>query len=251
MLLDPQLSAWVLYPILYIMFLVGLLKNYLSLLLLDTPNPEPLELRQQQWLLRGRNLIANHCALSKTGISQRRLFLIAKFRQGHALKDRETKDQKINPMSDPSGTQAMTTSLKGNIANMLPQTIVMTWVNYFFSGFVLFQLPFPLTYQFKSMLQTGIYTRDLDASWVSSISWYLLTLFGLKSFYNLLLDSDITPMDTGSPAASMANMMMPNMAPGEHPHKTFLADADSIALLDSKSVLDNVESRLLKRFMKI
>lgn len=52
------------------------------------------------------------------------------------------------------------------------------------------KLPFPLTPQFKSMLQSGVGTRDLDVRWVSSISWYFLTLFGLQPVYNFILGSD-------------------------------------------------------------
>ena len=51
-------------------------------------------------------------------------------------------------------------------------------------------LPFPLTPQFKSMLQSGVGTRDLDVRWVSSLSWYFLTLFGLQPVYNFILGSD-------------------------------------------------------------
>ena len=49
------------------------------------------------------------------------------------------------------------------------------------------KLPFPLTPQFKSMLQSGVGTRDLDVRWVSSLSWYFLTLFGLQPVYNFIL----------------------------------------------------------------
>jgi hypothetical protein len=47
-----------------------------------------------------------------------------------------------------------------------------------------------LTPQFKSMLQAGVGTRDLDVRWVSSISWYFLTLFGLQPVYNFILGSN-------------------------------------------------------------
>lgn len=54
----------------------------------------------------------------------------------------------------------------------------------------LVKLPFPLTPQFKAMLQSGVGTRDLDVRWVSSLSWYFLTLFGLQPVYNFILGSN-------------------------------------------------------------
>ena len=52
------------------------------------------------------------------------------------------------------------------------------------------RLPFPLTIKFKSMLQAGVATRDMDPQWMSSISWYVLCIFGLQSVFNYLLGSD-------------------------------------------------------------
>lgn len=52
------------------------------------------------------------------------------------------------------------------------------------------KLPFPLTIRFKSMLQSGVATRDLDVRWVSSLSWYFLNLFGLQAVFTYLLGSD-------------------------------------------------------------
>lgn len=40
------------------------------------------------------------------------------------------------------------------------------------------------------MLQSGVGTRDLDVQWVSSLSWYFLTLFGLQPVYNFILGSN-------------------------------------------------------------
>jgi hypothetical protein len=40
------------------------------------------------------------------------------------------------------------------------------------------------------MLQSGVGTRDLDVRWVSSLSWYFLTLFGLQPVYTFILGSN-------------------------------------------------------------
>ena len=57
-------------------------------------------------------------------------------------------------------------------------------------GVLIVKLPFPLTLRFKSMLQSGVATRDLDVQWVSSLSWYFLNLFGLQSVFIFILGND-------------------------------------------------------------
>lgn len=52
------------------------------------------------------------------------------------------------------------------------------------------KLPFPITVKFKSMLQAGVQTKDMDPRWMSSISWYFLCIFGLQFVYVFLLGDD-------------------------------------------------------------
>ena len=46
--------------------------------------------------------------------------------------------------------------MKNNMMFMVSNMVMIGWISYFFSGFVLVKVPFPLTMTFKSMLQRGI-----------------------------------------------------------------------------------------------
>jgi hypothetical protein len=42
-----------------------------------------------------------------------------------------------NPLSDPNQMEAMMEQAKKSMVMMIPQTVIMGWINYFFTGFVL------------------------------------------------------------------------------------------------------------------
>ena len=71
-----------------------------------------------------------------------------------------------DPMGNPDQLEGTMDMMKKNMMQIVPQTLIMSWVSFFFSGFVLTKLPFPLTLRFKSMMQSGIDTRDMDVTWV-------------------------------------------------------------------------------------
>jgi ABC-type uncharacterized transport system permease subunit len=70
-----------------------------------------------------------------------------------------------------------------------------------FSGFVIAKMPFFLGQNFKSMLQQGVKLTNLDPSYVSSMSWCFLCIFGLQGLLQLIL-KDSTGFDE-------MEMMMP------------------------------------------
>ncbi|KAF8252868.1 transmembrane protein [Wilcoxina mikolae CBS 423.85] len=247
---DPQLFYWILFPISGVMVLTGVLRHYAAVLMhSDTLKQDMKAIREQCNLLQGINLRQNFNQISFHSFIARKNYLVWAYRRGAYLKDPESVGKPApNPMSDPAGMEQMMCMLKGNMAMIVPQTIIMGWVNAFFSGFVIMKLPFPLTIRFKSMLQSGVATRDLDVRWVSSLSWYFLNLFGLRLVFNYLLGSDnsadqmTTQMHQTTPVYG-ANMF----APGQDPNKMYLAEAENLEVAAGQHewVLIDVEYRLL------
>ncbi|KAI9731962.1 MAG: ER membrane complex subunit 3 [Cirrosporium novae-zelandiae] len=246
---DPALFYWILIPITVVMILTGILRHYITVLLSPKPKPQPLPaLREQRSLLRGTYLRNNSPAITTTSFTSRRNYMVNAYKNGAFLKNPESRGQPpANPMTDPAGMEQMMGMMKGNMAMMVPQSLIMGWINAFFSGFVVMKLPFPLTIRFKSMLQSGVATRDLDVRWVSSLSWYFLCLFGLQSVFIFLLGNDNAAsqmsqqMAQMNPGAQAGNMF----GPGQDPDKMFKAEAENLEVLDHWCVLEGVEDRLL------
>lgn len=209
LLLDPSIRVWVFLPIVIITFLVGILRHYVSILISSSKSVELQQVQDSQLLIRSRLLRENGKYLPKQ-VSYRLIFVLGLLidlfsiyslqsflMRRHFLNDKETGQlwsgsqrptQAPNPMSDPS---MMTEMLKGNLTNVLPMILIGGWINWTFSGFVTTKVPFPLTLRFKPMLQRGIELMSLDASWVSSASWYFLNVFGLRSIYTLVLGKKV------------------------------------------------------------
>ena len=144
-----------------------------------------------------------------------------------------------NPMQDPT---MMTEMLKGNLTNVLPMIVIGGWINWTFSGFVCTKVPFPLTLRFKPMLQRGIELLSLDASWVSSASWYFLNVFGLRSIYMLVLGENNAADSSRMMADQMAG---PQMAAPADPKALFKNEWEALELCQYKWALKDVENELL------
>lgn len=251
---DPALFLWILLPITIVMILTGVLRHYATILLQTPPKPpgHPSEARERQSLQRSAFLRQNLPAagLSPAAFQLRKDYLIDSYKKGNFLKGGpESRGQAApNPMSDPAAMEGMMGMMKGNMAMMIPQTLIMSWINAFFAGFVILKLPFPLTIRFKTMLQAGVMTRDLDVRWVSSLSWYFLCLFGLQSVFIFILGNDNAASQVTQQMAMSNPMGAPGagpMQPGQDVDKMFLAEAENLEVLEYWNVLDGVEDRLL------
>ncbi|KAL2114439.1 hypothetical protein VUR80DRAFT_7127 [Thermomyces stellatus] len=244
---DPQLLYWILFPITIVMILTGILRHYAAAFFAQPPKQlEKPAMREQRGLLHGTSVKNNFHVLSRRSFEARRDYLIPAFESGAFLKDSAAKGQAPpNPLTDPSAMDGMMGMMKGNMAMIIPNTLIMSWINAFFSGYVIMKLPFPITIKFKSMLQSGVMTKDMDPRWMSSISWYFLCIFGLQSVFNFLLGSN----NAANQMAAQMGQMGPQaqmFAPGQDPDKQFQAEAENLAVIDHYSVLDGVEDRLLQ-----
>ena len=132
-------SYWILFPITIVMVLTGVLRHYATIMLASTPKPSTLPaLREQRSLLRGINLRNNHAQLSPTSFQSRRAYLTDAYKEGAFLKDPANRGKgAANPMSDPAAMEGMMGAMKGNMMMMIPQSVIMGWINAFFAGFVI------------------------------------------------------------------------------------------------------------------
>ena len=89
------------------------------------------------------------------------------------------------------------------------------------------------------MLQSGILTKNLGTTWVSSLSWYFLNLFGLQSLFTLLLGNDNNTMDM---------QQLQPMMPTQHLDvaKLSVAELKSLELATYVNKLDALPIRIVQ-----
>jgi hypothetical protein len=132
-------SYWILIPITIVMVLTGVLRHYASVLLATAPKKlDARAMREQRSLARGVTLRSNYSVLSRPSFEARREYLTAGYENGDFLKDPDRKGQPpANPLTDPSAMDGMMGMMKNNMGVMIPNTLIMSWINAFFSGYVI------------------------------------------------------------------------------------------------------------------
>lgn len=239
LLLDSNIRLWVVLPIVIITFFVGMIRHYVSILLQSDKKLTQEQVSDSQVLIRSRVLRENGKYIPKQSFLTRKYY----FNNPEDGFFKKTKRKVVppSPMTDPT---MLTDMMKGNVTNVLPMILIGGWINMTFSGFVTTKVPFPLTLRFKPMLQQGIELLTLDASWVSSASWYFLNVFGLRSIYSLILGQDN--------AADQSRMMQEQMtgaamAMPADTNKAFKTEWEALELTDHQWALDDVEEELMAR----
>ena len=241
LMLDPSIRDWVLIPLGIIMFLIGILRNNVTKMLRKDTPPNKEQVLHNNQLMRARRLRGNAAYVPHNAFAGRRHYFCDKG-SGVLMQKMEA----ANPMAAMQDPNMMMNMMQGNVAMMVPQMAMMGIVNYFFSGFVLGKLPFPLTPSFKGMLQRGITLTTLDTAYVTSMSWYFLVMFGMRGLYSIVLGAGAETDDTRIMQQQMG--MGAQGQPGQQPDfsKLFVAESEMLQIVEHVWFLDAAEERLLK-----
>ena len=149
--------------------------------LMASENKQDIEqVRQMDTLTRAQRFRTNMGFLTEQAAMGRKSYYAAK--KTGVLAQKQKASAAANPAMNPNGMMDM---MKNNMSYMIPNIAMMSLVNMFFEGFLIVKVPFALTPRFKMMLQQGIDLKSLSASYVSSLSWYFIVMFGINEQYLL------------------------------------------------------------------
>lgn len=96
-------------------------------------------------------------------------------------------NKKMEKAAAPAmGPDMMGTMMKQNLMGIV-NMFMFQGIGSVFQGFVLGRIPIPLGVKFKPMLQQGILCQTMDPTYVSSMSWAFLLIYGLGGVISLVL----------------------------------------------------------------
>ncbi|CAG7848414.1 SubName: Full=Uncharacterized protein {ECO:0000313/EMBL:CCA71706.1} [Serendipita indica DSM 11827] len=264
--LDPQIRDWVLFPITLVMILVGVLRHNIVQLIASSPKKlSRAATREQRALLRAQILrsTAKSSPIPPSYYDSHTDELTAAFKAGNYLSkpvelDQDGKPIAPNPTSmltDPAAMEGMMGGMKNQAVMMIPQMIIMGWINFFFQGFVLsIQTPIPS----HSRFQINDAARNRDARHGRplgfSLSWFFLNWFGLNGLYRVLLGNDNSAVNQQDLASSpFAGAAAPAMGQPQDYNKLFTAESENLQLAQGVYhwVGEDIDTRILRRYGKL
>merc|ERR1719422_245196 len=175
-------------------------------------------------LARCRVLRQHSHMLSEKAFKTRKAYFVKKD-QGVLVKSPPKAKDPMEALSagpDPMMAMGM---MKNQMFFMVSQGLLAYWVSHLFSGFLVAKTPFPLTFQFKSMMQRGVEVSSLEPGYVSSLCWYMFVMISshslialVQSFFSNVNSDEDNPMmammgTMGGGAMGGGNPMMPGGGP--------------------------------------
>lgn len=241
LVLDPALRGWVFLPLTLCIILMKLIQQYMHMLTFNAPPPnnkEPKEIREMQMVSRSQRLRQFWRIIPESSFKMRKEFFVAKD-TGVFNQKPQSKSMQEAMATDPS---VMVDMMKKNMSGMVPQLAMGMVVNFFFGGFVMGKIPFALSPRFKPMLQRGIDLVSLDVTYFTSLSFYILLLFGSRGVFSLVFREDT--IDDSEMMRRQMNPMANQMAfDAENAFKT---ERTALSALDHEWELDSAEEKAVE-----
>lgn len=204
LLLDSEIRDWVFLPLLVMLVIAGIIRHYIGIML-RMQNSKTIPYQENRII----NLITRASILRNVGadilsdekwkgrmaylIDKDKGFLRNEIEKIIMQKDNQKKNENSSNIKDVHLPDPMTMlgPMKGQFLVMLQNMILMHGISYLFQGYILVKVPFFLSNGFKHMFQRGLDISNLDTSYVSSISWYFLVMFGLRGFFTLIIGDNV------------------------------------------------------------
>ena len=241
--LDAPVRDWVLVPIVVFMLLVGAARHHAGRILRANESTGPVDVdavADANAALRAERTLRHAGYLSSSSFASRR-----EWHAGSAsgrLRARRSRGGDAAAaaselMRDPT---KLTSAMSKNALGVIPQMLAGAWVNFFFHGFVVGRVPFALSQRFRGMLQRGVALRALDVTYVSSLSWYFLNLFGLGGVFRMCFgasEEELDPLQAQRAMTSGVNVdrafkgIAEGFAAVKHEHTVGVADARATKIL--------------------
>merc|ERR1740121_583370 len=143
--------------------------------------------------------------------------------------------------------------MKNQMFFMVSQGLLAYWVSHLFSGFLVAKTPFPLTFQFKSMMQRGVEVQSLEPGYVSSLCWYMFVMMSSHSLIGLVqsfFSKTEGEVDDNPMMAMMGTMGGGGMMPGGGPDmsKIYKQEQESLEMIQHEFSLDSIETELWRKW---
>lgn len=251
LLLNRNVRDWVLFPLTATVILMMVGRQYLTKLFASGSSAQP-ELdanviREKQALARAQVLKAGATNLPESAFNARKAYFAAP-ETGLFCQKAKSPNPREAMASNPDFMMNM---MKQSMGGMVPQIAMGTFVNYFFSGFILGKVPFPLTSRFRLMLQRGMDLPSLDPSYFTSLSYYLLLLFGLRGVFSLFFREDT--IDDAAMMQRQQQAMQQSNPMGQDVQKLFESEKQAFDLYDWHDGLVHAEvgaARVLREVLR-
>ena len=228
LLLDTNIRNWILIPLVTITLLVQILKYYLIPMgrdyvskILGMEKKLTLEdIQKGQAVMRSRLLRENGGYVPLEAFNKRKEFLLHgedgdknnnynnnNYNNNKDKKRNKKGNRKFKKKEDPPKKDGIITKGKDLPKPTAPPGIFsdgasnqitragMFWIGSYisqvFSGYLILKIPFSITSNFNKLFQSGVQLENLNPSWMSSLSLYMVVMYGSRHFMKYFVETKV------------------------------------------------------------